>query len=462
MAYGVSAGSLAQRLVAGTPQVDAWMARYARTRDLPPEGATREELLLLPDVRQRVLATQGWAEAPDDWRAYFFVRGTLLRFLRGRGGDVEKAATMICDALRWYEEERYWDNWLRAYEVVVDPAHKQLLRRYSPEGYFGKDRRGAPVYYCRLGLKDSWRLIEQTSFETYVGFFCWTMEANIDKWHQACGERGVHLIGGNIVLDCADINIYRAIAPVGTIIWIVDNVLKDHFPEYAKNIFIVNAPWYFTWAWTFISPFVPEDTRKKIAVCGFFYMQQLTEHIAPEEIPAFLGGRSSETWPHGEGGDLPEDDGRGEVKKLNVYRRESVTMDVPAGMVCTLEFCVEERDVDVWAFAVSAAVAGPATSAGDVESVIFERQRLPATAGWQSECFQARPDIPAQVTLVFDNSHSWFKSKDVSYRFIVEPPAEEPASVLPEASASVLSEAVDGNEARTSENVDQAPLIHVQ
>ena len=59
-------------------------------------------------------------------------------------------------------------------------------------------------------------------------------------------------------------------------------------------MFIINAPFVFTAAWTMISKWVDPKTRDKIKILGGDYEKELLEYASPESLPNFLKGGKCE------------------------------------------------------------------------------------------------------------------------------------------------------------------------
>lgn len=61
-------------------------------------------------------------------------------------------------------------------------------------------------------------------------------------------------------------------------------------PSQMGKLFIINAPWGFSTAWSVIKSFLDEATAAKISILGSSYQKALLEQVFPESLPAFLGG----------------------------------------------------------------------------------------------------------------------------------------------------------------------------
>ena len=76
--------------VAVSSQVDRWLATKASTMGLPVDGATVEELERVKLLRTAILHSLGSSRALEGWEASFLLQTTLVRYLRGRYGDIKE------------------------------------------------------------------------------------------------------------------------------------------------------------------------------------------------------------------------------------------------------------------------------------------------------------------------------------------------------------------------------------
>eukprot|EP00931_Biecheleriopsis_adriatica_P047914 TRINITY_DN27657_c0_g1_i1.p1 TRINITY_DN27657_c0_g1~~TRINITY_DN27657_c0_g1_i1.p1 ORF type:complete len:423 (-),score=87.49 TRINITY_DN27657_c0_g1_i1:21-1253(-) len=391
--------------VAGGSQVNAWLEKYSNMADLPPDGATAEELEAVAKL-QAALQEQG--PLPKDWRSHFLLQYSLLRFLRASKHDVEEAVSMVLAAMKWFEEARYVDDILRKWELEDLAEHKELLDKYSPEGLFGVDKRGVPVLYMRAGLRDITGMLREVGEEVFQRRFMWNMESSLDSLHRASADAGRMLIGINVVVDLTGV-CYSNVQPnVDVMSNIFQKFLKNRFPEYSKRIFIINAPWFFSVGWALISPILPETTKHKICVLGSDFIDKLQEEVDVQQIPSWAGGQSSVPWPYGEGGEVPDNTAVRDSDKTTLYvdTRETCDIELDAGKTCIWEFRVESSDVD---FSVVV---------GDEE--VIPVSRVSAEDGWQVGRYTASIRDQVKLRLVFDNSFAWFGGKTVFYKVYLE------------------------------------------
>lgn len=393
--------------------MDRWLQALADLEDLEPEGATAEELEQVRVVRAEALRLQGLDAPPTGtWEAHFYLRATLLRFLRGREGDAAKAAEMLVDTIGWFSEQRYWEG-LRKFEEEGDPQERELLHKHCPEGPFGVDLRGAPVLYARLGMKDVGGMIRETCVESTIAHHVYMLERNRFLLNEHSLRRGKALLGHVVVFDFSGMTWARAMMTVSFTVWMVGDVFKDRFPETIGWLYCVNVPWFFKVGWGMVAPFLPEGTKRKMRICrsGRALIKELESYVAPDQIPSWLGGRSPEPWPYGEGGDLPRTkDGEGLEGvgvegcpvALEVINFETVVVEVPPGKTCIWEWSVDHSHIE---FALHA----------NGREVLAKR-RVSSSEGWQSGKVSACKGAATTLTLTFDNSFWFTRRKRILYK----------------------------------------------
>lgn len=380
--------------------------------DIPPEGMTDEESECLGNIRAAVLQAQGRSEPPLGFASHFYLRAQLLRFLKARS-DAEQAIAMLVETVTWYDESDYFNGTLRTFEHEDDGALKELTKKYMPEGLYGKDRRGAPVFYIRAGVGDLGSILTEVDTAFYMRGFMYRLESYFDQLYKASIKSGVLLIGFTVVMDLAGLTIASARIAIDILKQLMDRYLRNHFPEITKTIHVLNVPWFFDLAWTFISPFLSEQTHRKVHVHRSNFLEPLQEHVDLSELPTWLGGESPEPWPHGDGANVCQEADK-EVggwvhgaKALHVSNIETLEVEVAAGHTCVWEFHVEAYDI------------GFSASAGE-ELLVQADFRVDTTDGWQHGKFTNPTDQPVTVKLTFDNSSSWFHEKDILYKIHVE------------------------------------------
>jgi hypothetical protein len=93
----------------------------------------------------------------------------LLRFLKARQFNVEKAERMYIDVSKWRLEQGVDELWEQR-EHVTNEADRQVMRQHYPTFYHKTDRFGRPVYYELCGRSKPHKLVEAFSKDTILKY----------------------------------------------------------------------------------------------------------------------------------------------------------------------------------------------------------------------------------------------------------------------------------------------------
>ncbi|XP_076899888.1 phosphatidylinositol/phosphatidylcholine transfer protein SFH9-like [Bidens hawaiensis] len=235
-------------------------------------NAFREILIekeLLPDVH-------------DDYH-------TLLRFLKARKFDIDKAAQMWVDMLNWREEYGA-DSILK--DFVYDEYEEVL--RYYPHGYHGVDKEGRPVYIERLGKVEPSKLMNVTTVDRFLSYHVQGFEKAFSEKFPACSVAARrHIDSCTTILDVHGMNWMSFGKVAHDLLMRMQKIDGDNYPETLHQMFIVNAGHGFKLAWNTVKGFLDPRTTSKIHVLGSKYQSKLLEVIDSRQLPDFLGGNCS-------------------------------------------------------------------------------------------------------------------------------------------------------------------------
>lgn len=71
-------------------------------------------------------------------------------------------------------------------------------------------------------------------------------------------------------------------------------ISQDYYPEMLGKLYIVNAPYVFSAAWTIIKGWIDEKTRAKITVMSSGHEKELLKYVDEDQLMEYLGGKNKD------------------------------------------------------------------------------------------------------------------------------------------------------------------------
>lgn len=224
---------------------------------------------------------------------------TLLRFLRARGGNVDKALHLLGEAFDWRHEfgmDKKLNEW-RAEWKAGTSARVKVMKRYDYTRFVGNCRQGLPVYLTRFSDGDPGGIAREVGRETLLLHHAMSVEDSFDAALKMTLQTG--LLRMNFV-ELHDLGDYGTTGHSMKRGWGAVSVYKEMsivfdkvYPERVRACFILRCPVFFSIFWRIISPIVPPHTRTKIRIRGFAaksWYDDLEELLPVETIPLWLRG----------------------------------------------------------------------------------------------------------------------------------------------------------------------------
>lgn len=218
-----------------------------------------------------------------------FDDANFLRFCRARQFDYEKVVKMFEDMLKWRAA-----NQVDTIYKLDFPAMPQVFQ-YLPNGYYGVDKKGRPVYiecYSNLKIKEMFSVMPR---DEYIKYFIAGYERLINViMKEASNARGKLIDRTVCILDGKGFGVSQALSSDNRdFLQIAIKIAQDYYPEMMAKMFIINTGFTFKALWAMAKPFLDKKTKEKITILGSDYKKALNEWIDNDQLPEFLGGTNT-------------------------------------------------------------------------------------------------------------------------------------------------------------------------
>eukprot|EP01041_Mallomonas_annulata_P007775 gene7775-15909_t len=215
----------------------------------------------------------------------------LLRFLRARNFNVQKAFDMIKADIEWRNiEDRH---------NLVDETSEQVLRcdpkliyKYFPAWVQGYDKQCRPVSWRNFGKFEIWNILKLTTMDRIVRFHAWETEQLLRLMRDKSSETRYNIETFTVICDASGWHLGLATGDAYNFIKGMASTDSDHNPERLGKLIVINAPIMLSVAWRIIQGFIDNVTKDKINIFSDpkDWKPVLFNLIDKNQIPKQYGG----------------------------------------------------------------------------------------------------------------------------------------------------------------------------
>ncbi|KAI1270533.1 CRAL/TRIO domain-containing protein [Xylariaceae sp. FL1019] len=251
---------------------------------------TPKDPIAVPDISDE-LSSQLKNKSPESFREnlWGFILAEhpdalILRFLRARKWDVEKAMTMLVSAINWRDERNLLETIIRTGENVAlkdNPSEddKAFINQYrSGESYVhGTDKEHRVVYIIKVRLHDPNRQSPQ-AMESYILHQIETLRTMMRPPNDKCC----------LIFDLTGFGLKNMDYHV---VRFLISVFEARYPETLGLVLIHNAPFVFWGLWSMIKGWLDPNIASKVNFTRT--SADMLQFIAPENLQASFGGKDN-------------------------------------------------------------------------------------------------------------------------------------------------------------------------
>lgn len=344
----------------------------------------------------------------------------LIRWLNARNWNIENAEKMFRDSLKWRE------RWI--VDDIANWKTPQPLIDYFPHGLSGFDKNGCPIIVVPFAGLDIWGLLHTVSRADFIRATIQTLENYMKIGFEQSKIHGPAARQFVVVFDMEGFSIKQYTwRPAAEAAISLIKMYEANYPEILKCCYIINVPRVFAFAFNIIKNFLDAYTLSKIFIFkngSKKWLPKLLLHVDESQLPKYFGGQMTDSDDNPKclskicwGGNVP--------KELYTDKNDSLTknedfVDTTIKKGGKLKLAFNCSDIDYllkWEFKtidhdIRFGIKMVNDQTGE-ENIEIPLHRVASHELDEEGLINCQKDCTYHV--LFDNSYSYFKAKQISY-----------------------------------------------
>lgn len=205
-------------------------------------------------------------------------------------GGTDMFCSRFVDCEKWRSE---FGGGLDNLVPNFDYKEKPQVFAYYPQYYHKTDKDGRPVYIEQLGKINLDAMRKITTDERMLQNLVVEYEKMADPRLPACSRKSGHLLETSCsIMDLKGVGV-SMLSSVYGYLQQASAISQNYYPERLGKLYVINAPWGFSGAFSVVKKFLDPVTVAKIHVLGKDYQKELLEQVPKENLPKQFGGECS-------------------------------------------------------------------------------------------------------------------------------------------------------------------------
>lgn len=196
----------------------------------------------------------------------------LMRFLRARKFDVKKAYTLMKGHVKFHK------NYPQLTSKLTLDSVRSCLENGYPCLLPVRDKQGRVTFLFSI---EGW---DMSDYPFHV-----IMRAYLYLLERLMISEETQITGCVLIENFHNYSLKQALGLRPSELRMFVDILQGSFPARFKGVHFVHQPWYFSWTYAMVKPFLKRKLTKKVFIHGY-ELENFWENFDMNSIPKELGG----------------------------------------------------------------------------------------------------------------------------------------------------------------------------